>query len=387
MRMLRTARNLSTAVHCLWRAPLAPTRFQSAVSLHSHTLHSRESLDFIPRVMRKAGLAHAIFRLMEGRYERRTGRPVGYERAFWRPPLNPQAAYKLEAGQICDGLGLQPMVSITDHDNLDACAELRAIGIPAPYSVEWTVPYRATVFHIGVHNLPADAATGLHAAMALYTAQPREALLAEILTALDESPDVLVVLNHPLINEERLDRREHVRHLADFLATHRRRIHALELNGLQPAADNCEVVRLASETGLPVISGGDRHCLEPNANVNLTNAASFAEFVLEVRRDRLSQVLFLPQYRESLAARYIEFIWQAVQTYPDLNGRERWVDRIFFERLNQPGVIVPLSSESEWTNGGPAIVRGFISAIGFLAAPHMRPALRLAFGEQREVGA
>lgn len=254
-----------------------------------------------------------------------------------------------------------------------------------PYSIEWTVPYQATVFHLGVHNLPADAAAELRAGMARYTTQPRESLLTEILPALDESSDALVVLNHPFSTEERLPRPAHVRLLMDFLATHSRHIHALELNGLQPASDNREVVRLARETGLPVISGGDRHCLEPNANVNLTNAASFTEFVHEVRRNRLSQVLFLPQYRESIAARYIEFIWQAVRTYPDLNGRERWVDRVFFERLKEPGVIVPLSSE--WTNGGPAIARWIISTVGFLAAPHIRPALRLAFGKQSEVGA
>jgi hypothetical protein len=372
-------------VRCLWRTPSAPRDFQCAVSLHSHTMHSREGLDFIPRVMRKIGFAHAILRLAESRYERRTGRRVGYERAFWRPPLNPQAAYNLEAGQIQDTLGLRPLVSITDHDEIEACAELQAIGIPAPYSSEWSVPYGATMFHIGVHNLPPDSAAALHRWMAEYTAQPRPALLTEILAGLDESRDALIVLNHPFINEERLDRASHVRLLMDFLASHGRYIHALELNGLQPAPDNCEVVRLAAEKGFPVISGGDRHCLEPNANVNLSNAASFTEFVHEIRYQGLSHVLFLPQYRESIATRYINFISHAARTYPDMPGRERWVDRIFFEVYDQPGKIVPLSSE--WTDGGPAVVRGFISAIGFLAAPRMRGALRLAFGEQEEVGA
>ena len=371
-------------VRCLWRTPSALRDSQCAVSLHSHTMHSREGLDFIPRVTRKVGLVHTIVRLAESRYERRNGRTVGYERAFWRPPLNPLAAYSLEAGQIRDSLGLRPLVSLTDHDELEACTALRAIGISIPYSLEWTVPYAATVFHIGVHNLPSASAAALHAKMAEYTGNPRQAMLTEILAALDELPDVLVVLNHPLINEERLDRATHVRLLLEFLAGHARYIHALELNGLQPASDNGEVVRLASETGIPVISGGDRHCLEPNANVNLTNADSFAEFVHEVRRDALSKVLFMPQYRESIATRYIHFIRDAVRTYPDMPGRERWVDRIFFEPLEQPGTIVPLSSE--WTNGGPALVRAFVSAIGFLAAPQMRGALRLAFGRQGEVG-
>ena len=380
----RQRSDLAADVRCLWRMPSAPRHFQCAVSLHSHTMHSREGLDFIPRVMRKMGFVHTIVRLAESRHERRTGRAVGYDRAFWRPPLNPQAAYNLEADQIRDTLGLQPLVSLTDHDELEASTELRAMGIPTPYSLEWTVPYAATAFHIGVHNLPPDSIAAFHAQMVQYTAQPRKALLTEILAALDESSHVLVVLNHPLINEERLNRASHIRLLLEFLAGHRRYIHALELNGLQPASDNCEVVRLASETGIPVISGGDRHCLEPNANVNLTNAGSFPEFVHEIR-EGLSRVLFLPQYRESIATRYIHFIWHAVRTYPDMPGRERWVDRIFFEPVEQPGTIMPLSSA--WTNGGPDLVRGFVSAIGFLAAPQMRGALRLAFGEQGEVWA
>jgi hypothetical protein len=385
MRRRQTPLDLSAEVQVLWRTPSAADRFRGAVSLHSHTMHSREGLDFIPRVMRKIGFVHAIFRRVEHAHTRRTGRSIGYDRAFWRPPLNPQAAYSLEANQIREKLGLQPLVSLTDHDDLEACAELRAIGVPVPYSVEWTVPYGATVFHIGVHNLPEDAAFEFHGRMAEYTSRPRRAQLVEILAALSEASDVLVVLNHPFCNEERLDRPAHTRLLKKFLAAHRRHIHALELNGLQPASDNRLVVRLAEEIGLPVISGGDRHCLEPNANVNLTDAGSFAEFVHEVRRDRLSRVLFLAQYREPIAARYIEFIWHAVQTYPDMPGRERWVDRIFFEPFDRPGTVVPLTSE--WTNGGPAVIRGFISAVGFLATPHIRGALRLALGLQEEMGA
>jgi hypothetical protein len=375
MRILRRAMVPSGSVQCLWRTPSAPGRYRCAVSLHSHTLHSREGLDFIPRVMRKIGVTHAIIDQVESRHMRRTGRCIGYDRAFWQPPLSSHAAYSLEAGQIAGKLGLKPLVSITDHDEIEACAQLRAIDIPVPYSVEWTVPYAATVFHLGIHNLPEDMAVELHAAMARYTSEPHETRLAEILAALDDVPDVLIVLHHPFLNEERVDRPSHVRLLMQFLSAHGSRVHALELNGLQPASSNRQ----------PVISGGDRHCLEPNANVNLTNAATFTEFVHEIRHDRQSRVLFLLQYRESIVARYIEFIWQAVRTYPELPGRERWGDRIFFEPFDRPGVIVPLSSE--WTNGGPAAIRGFISTVGFLAAPHMRGALRLAFGRQGEVGA
>jgi hypothetical protein len=113
----------------------------------------------------------------------------------------------------------------------------------------------------------------------------------------------------------------HARLLQRFLRAHSVHIHALELIGLQPARPNRGVAQMASELELPVISGGDRHCLEPNANVNLTGAGTFDEFVGEIWRERGSRVFFLTQYREAIACRHIEFISQAVGTIPELTGR------------------------------------------------------------------
>jgi hypothetical protein len=66
-----------------------------------------------------------------------------------------------------------------------------------------------------------------------------------------------------------------------------------------------------------------------------------------------------------------------VQTYPDFQGRERWVDRIFFKR-EVDGVIVPLSSI--WPDGGPKFVRGCLSVLEFVT-PHVRETWRWAQGE------
>lgn len=51
-----------------------------------------------------------------------------------------------------------------------------------------------------------------------------------------------------------------------------------------------------------VISGGDRHACEPSACINLTNAASFAEFASKVRAG-LSALM--PQYREPMPLRML----------------------------------------------------------------------------------
>jgi len=100
-----------------------------------------------------------------------------------------------------------------------------------------------------------------------------------------------------------------------------------------------------------------------------------------VRRDRLSRVLFLPQYREALATRYIEFISQALQTYPELPGRQRWLDRVFYDH-ERDGLQ---SLSTMWPNGAPMPIRGVVSTLGFLAT--RRGTLRMAFGQQGEIGA
>jgi len=381
MSMLRRARG-SESVQYLWKSPRAATGFSTAVSLHSHTLHSKESLDFIPRALGKVAPARAILHAFEDWHRRSYGRAIPFDRLFWRPPLHPRAAYELEARQNRETLGLDPLVSLTDHDNLDACVELRALNIPVPFSHEWTVPYENTVFHIGVHNLAADDAFPLFEEMESVTRQRTPEKLGPVLAALHSRPGVLVVLNHPLNNELKTGFREHARLLRRFLAEHAAHLHALELNGLQPAGHNRRVAQIAAALNLPVISGGDRHCTEPNANVNLTNAASFAEFVEEIRRERLSRVLFLPQYRESIPCRYLEFISQALAIYPEFAGRERWLDRIF--KQTDEGEL-PVSSfcprRAHWPLGA------FVSAIGFIASPRIRATLRFALRTQPEAGA
>ena len=370
------------SVSCLWLNLKAAEPFTTGVSLHSHTYHSRERLDFIPRVLGRVPAADRLRRWLERRHHDGPEESVRYHAAFWRPPLHPHAAYDLEAAQI-RSLGLSPLVALTDHDDLEACADLANLGIEAPYSLEWTVPYESTVFHIGVFNLPPSQARSLAKVLADWTANPAPELLPEIFAELDRLPDVLLVLNHPYFNEGRVARPDHTRLLAEFLRLSGAHVHAIELNGLRPAAENREAIHFALEIGLPVISGGDRHGREPNANLNLTNARSFVEFVHEIRYERVSHVLFMPQYREPIPARYIDFIWHAVEHCGALRGRERWVDRIFY--ANQDGsAILPLSGI--WPNGGPRPVRWFLACVEFLATPRIRGTLRWALGEQGEIG-
>jgi hypothetical protein len=91
----------------------------------------------------------------------------------------------------------------------------------------------------------------------------------------------------------------------EFLRTYGHRIHALEMNGLRSWQENLGAVSLAKESDHPVVAGGDRHGLEPNATINLTRAATFKEFATEIRVERSSDIAVLPQYKEPLAFRHL----------------------------------------------------------------------------------
>jgi hypothetical protein len=58
----------------------------------------------------------------------------------------------LEKRSIEREFGLAALVSITDHDNVEAAARLRVREETkqAPISLEWTVPIGPSYFHIGI---------------------------------------------------------------------------------------------------------------------------------------------------------------------------------------------------------------------------------------------
>ena len=330
-------------VSLFWDQPAAVDGFSTAVCLHGHTMHSEECLSFLPRYLHSVP---GISRIVRG-YQRGPRPAVDFSRAYWTPPLTPASALRLERRQIAN-LSLRPLVSLTDHDNIDAGLALE----DEPISVEWTVPYERSMLHLGIHNLPPHSARSWMSLMAAHTAAPVESWLPVILDELGRIPGVLIVLNHPFWLEEGVEETDHKRALDRVLGECNHLFHAFELNGTRRWTENRAVVDLARQWSRPVISGGDRHACEPAACLNLTNATSFAEFAGEVRSGH-SVVLFMPHYRESMPARMLEAIWDILRPYPEYPGRERWTDRIFY-RI-EDGVATPLSAL--WKNRMPWVVR------------------------------
>jgi hypothetical protein len=286
-----------STVSYLWREPNAAKRFATGVSLHGHTSHSRETLDFIAELSTDWKPLQPILRLLERRSHTHSGIRPDYARSFWTPPLNPRLAFDLERTQIEDKLRLPALVSLTDHDDISAPLLLRAVPSARhiPVSLEWSVPYgdatpkgqTETQFHLGIHNLPSATAAGWMERLAAFTAMPpveRPArLINDLLAELDSLPGVLIVFNHPLWDLYRIGQPRQNFLVNDFLARHGQFCHALELNGLRNWDENRDVSALAGRWNQIVLSGGDRHGLEPNANLNLTQASTFSEFVHEVR--------------------------------------------------------------------------------------------------------
>ena len=342
-------------------------------------MHSQVCLSFLPGCLRRVPVLSEVVR----RYEQPGpgGRPmVDFSRAYWTPPLTPATAFRVEKEQI-EGLGLQPLVSLTDHDDIEAPMGLQVAASrdEVPVSVEWTAPYEASILHLGIHNLPPESARSWMAAMRAYTAAPNEARLPELLSALARIPETLIVLNHPFWLEEGVVEENHRRALDRLFRECLEWIHAFELNATRPWWENAATIALGEAHARPLISGGDRHACEPGGAINLTNARYFSEFAAEIRQGT-STLLFMPQYREPLSLRILEASWDILRTYPECPGREHWTDRIFY--FGEDGVARPLSVI--WKDEAPWMLNGVTGILQLLATRKLRGAMRFLLANRAE---
>ena len=328
--------------------------YTAAVSLHAHTNRSREGMSVMPPYLDRIPLVGLLVRRELRAYERRHDRPVDFASAWWHPPLEPAAVVASEQTQIRDRLGLRPIVSLTDHDDIEAPLALGspASGVEVPLSVEWTVPFGRAFVHLGIHNLPRPCGEEIFRALLACTRSRDERAVAGLLRRLDADPSTLIVFNHPVWDLAGVGAAEHASLVRGFLAEHGARIHAIEVNGYRSWAENAGAIHLARTAGLPVVSGGDRHGCAPNALLNLTAAGSFAAFAAEVREQRRSVVLIMPEYRQSLVNRKLAVASDALRVYPASPARQRWTDRVAYERHGRTRCL-----SEHWPDGGPAWVQ------------------------------
>lgn len=353
-------------------------QFDTGVSIHSHTSCSRESLEFVGRIFASHTLLRAFLESHIAKAGKR-GISLDLAKGYWTPPLCPRSAYEVEKNQIEQRLGMHALVSLSDHDCVDAPLLLRVVPSmqETPISLEWTVPFQTSKFHLGVHNLPTARAGELFDELKACTAQPSTDRVCDLLRTLHAIPEVLVVFNHPVWNLYANPPAEFSRNIDDFLGLNNGFLDAFELNGSRGWEENRRVAQVAEKWEQMLVSGGDRHGCEPNANLNLTNATSFAEWVHEVRVERTSQMVFMPQYSEPMVARFYQTFLDAIRDYPDhSDGACRWDQRTFHP--GPDGVISPISSL--W-GGIPPFLQKILSIARLAETTNLLNAMRF-FGGQ-----
>lgn len=359
-------------IDCLWKEPRAAEGYQTAVSLHGHTNFSHESLHFISDFARKNRILRWLLAVKDREAVRESQVHIDFDRAYWTPPLTPSAAYDVETRQISEQLGLRSIVSLTDHDNIHAALLLRVHKDTAevPISTEWSVPYGGGELHVGLHNLPPGQAEAMLATMNAYTANPKEAVLKDVLADLHARKDVLIVLNHPMWDIVGAGEEIHREAVHSFMAKLGQYVHAFELGGLRGWEENRKVYEMAAEWNVAILAGGDRHGCEPSACLNLTNAASLTEFIAEVRNHKRTHLLFMPQYARPLWARVLQVVLDTTQEQPGNPSGTYWDDRTFHP--DSSGTLRPISQL--WQRR-PAFIEGVFGMFRLLEHSAIRQAI------------
>jgi len=372
-----------TRLHTLENTRNLKDSFKSGVSMHCHTQHSREMLDFVPHYAAKIPIVSWFWAWESKRYIKKEGREMDFTEAHWTPPLTALQVYNIERAQIQEQIGLDAIVSLTDHDEIAANKIIRADkegAVDAPISLEWTVPFEFGFFHLGVHNLPGERADEITKDLLDFTFAEKRGLkfaetrLDELFEMLSAVPEVLVVLNHPVWDIEMVGKEKHQVLLDAFIAKHGKWVHAFEINGFRTWSENKAVMEMADALGFPVVSGGDRHGCQPNSVVNLSVANTFPEFVEQIRHDKFSQVILMPHYYQPLAWRQMQSFGEILTHYPEFpEDRQKWIQRVFVQ-VDERGVQ-PLSFF--WKRGGPKWLKVANSVLSGLGHNSARPVFSL----------
>jgi hypothetical protein len=369
-----------TRLHILNEAENLTSKAKTGVSLHCHTEHSKEMLDFIPHYAEKLPIISHFWKKERDKYQEEQGKGIDFSTAFWSPPLTPLDVYRIEKEQI-NGAGLEAIVSLSDHDSIDGnlMVNENTENSKAPISLEWTVPFEYGFFHVGVHNLPKESAVDITKTLLDYTFTEENhgvERLNELFAMLSEMRGVLVILNHPLWDIEIVGKERHEVLLKNFINEHGRWIHAFEINGFRSWSENKAVIEMAEALGIPIATGGDRHGCKPNTVINLTSSQTFDEFADEIRVGKRSEVVLMPEYRQPLHSRQLQSFSEILKLYPEFpEGRQKWFDRVYFDTGDGHGVR---QLSVHWKRGGPTWLRWAIWTLGVLGSPRMRPFFSVA---------
>jgi predicted metal-dependent phosphoesterase TrpH len=263
--------------------PHPDREFSHAVSLHNHSCHSVEKLAALNQVV-KLGFMQPLKGILQRSFGLGGVSNLNYAEITFNPPYTPDDVYQMESSAVApwgfDGVHL----TITDHDEFaGSLALLRGrtdhIGwtnARVAIGEEVSMWYQGHLFHLGVSGLPESAIDETHTRIQAAARGQRHDELFETLAA----SGCLVVLNHPLVawapGSDAIP-------ITDLLTRYGWAIHALEVNGMRRREENDRVLELARHWKKPVVGGGDSHLLVASSVISLSRAASFKDFIAEVK--------------------------------------------------------------------------------------------------------
>jgi predicted metal-dependent phosphoesterase TrpH len=331
--------------------PHPDQEFGYAVSLHNHSCHSVEKLaalnhvSKLPYMRPLAGILQSSFGL--------GGVPdLNYADVTFNPPYTPEDVYQMEAAAAAkwgfDGVHL----AITDHDEFAGGVALQRsrpdLNGRIAVSEELSLWFQGHLFHLGVCHLPETGVEETHAQIQAAARGERYDELFERLAA----SGCLVVFNHPLLP---WGPEAKIIPATELLSRYGWAIHALEVNGMRPREENDRVLELARQWRKPVVGGGDSHLLVASSVISLSRAATFKDFIAEVKEGHAVPFV-TPEYfaplRWKLFLRVIFFIssYRQIASYKgqpvaEMLGRRTvlldpvgWASRVFLGLVSALGL-------------------------------------------------
>jgi predicted metal-dependent phosphoesterase TrpH len=256
--------------------------FGYAVSLHNHSCHSVEKLAALNQVV-KLTCMRPFSGVLQSSFGLEGVDGLNYAEITYNPPYTPEDVYQMEAAAAADWGFHGVHFAVTDHDEFAGnVALLRSrpdLNGRIAIGEELSLWYQGHLFHLGLSGLPENGIDEMHSRIQSAARAGRHDELFETLAA----SSCLVVLNHPLIawgpGAKAIP-------IADLLTRYGWAIHALEFNGMRRREENTRVLELARQWQKPVVGGGDSHLLVASSVVTLSQAASFKDFIAEVKDGR-----------------------------------------------------------------------------------------------------
>ena len=331
--------------------PHPDREFGYAVSLHNHSCHSVEKLAALNHVIKLS-----FMRPLSGILQKSFGlggiSDLNYADVTFNPPYTPEDVYEMESAAAAkwgfDGVHL----AITDHDEfaggLDLLRGRPDLNGRIAVSEELSLWFQGHLFHLGVCHLPESGPEETHTQIQATARGGRYDELFETLAA----SGCLVIFNHPLLP---WGPEAKIIPATELLSRYGWAIHALEVNGMRPREENDRVLELARQWRKPVVGGGDSHLLVASSVISLSRAATFQDFIAEVK-DGHAVPFVTPNYfaplRWKLFLRVLFFIsrYRQIASYKGqpvstmLEGRTvlldpvGWVSRVFLDLVSALGL-------------------------------------------------